>query len=415
MRIVIFSNNPLSHNGSNGRTMLSMLEKFKSNEILNIFFNGSNCALERASFYKINEKKLINPFSHHYGCFILQNIDTNRYFNTAKKRTPLKLLMRNFVWHNKRNFKETLQVIRNFKPDVALVQCGDNSFLINFALKITKEINIKLCGFNTEEYIFKDTNYILGSYKKGFFFKIFQKKLVSAYDLFYSTKPTVIYLTDSLKTLYLSRYPSHYAYTIFNSSNIMAKGASKKKGVLYFGNLGLGRIDSLIMISNYSMKYLNKKIDIYSNCNDKAILNKITHSPNINYRGFLPYNLLLKNILNAELIIHVESTNSFYEVDSRNAFSTKIADCLSSGIPFFVYAPSKCYTSSYLKNNDCGFVANNEKEVSILFEKFRDSDFLNSKNEQNLKIARKNHSAKNNSEVFINVLRKAIGEYHYEN
>jgi hypothetical protein len=64
----------------------------------------------------------------------------------------------------------------------------------------------------------------------------------------------------------------------------------------------------------------------------------------------------------AALLIHFESDSKKAKPLIQHAFSSKIADCLSSGIPFFVYAPNYCGFSPYFEqNSECGLLRRKER------------------------------------------------------
>lgn len=93
----------------------------------------------------------------------------------------------------------------------------------------------------------------------------------------------------------------------------------------------------------------------------------------------------------------------------QNAFSTKIPDCLGSGIPFLVYAPKYCGFSSYLSAHpEAVAYASNLNDLNMLLkqaifdEKYRVRLVSNS-----LVLAKENHDLIRNGLIQKQILGEA--------
>ena len=110
----------------------------------------------------------------------------------------------------------------------------------------------------------------------------------------------------------------------------------------YFGNLRKGRFESIINIAD-ELDFLSKnaKLYIYGNCtNEQKQIMSLKR--NVIFLGFDN----LENIFNkikrdCDLLIHTEPFDNFSKIDLIDAFSTKIVDCLATGLPFLVYTPKE--------------------------------------------------------------------------
>lgn len=410
MKILIFSNNCLSHSNSNGRTMNNMLGEFNKSDIYNIYIHGILDDANIANFYRINEIYLFKkPFSSK----LITPVNKEGKTITANKtgaNSVIKRLIRIIIWKNAKLKKQTKKLVNKINPDVIVIQCGDSSFLINLSIYISKLFKIPLISFNTEDYIFKDWNYFTRTNHKNLFFKIFQNNLKKTYNKLYNLASSHVYLTKKLQTQYLERYPNHNSCVIYNSSNLNVK-ESKNKGVdyLYLGNVTQGREESLIEFSKILYKYLNKKLNVYTESSNKSILELLRNTKTIQLNKAVSYEKCLNLIQNCQAVIHVENLGKFYIKDSINAFSTKIADCLSSGKPFILIAPKESFVYQYIKERDCAFAFSSFDELSVFIQHIsKDNSILYSKLENQAKTALQNHSSQINSKLFFEALKKAI-------
>ena len=403
MRILLISNNPLSNTGSNGRTMLNMLGHFKKDEILNFFVSGDNPAFESALFYRIKDIDVLKN-KKPFGSNLIQ--EDKRVYNTKKssKESVFKYFIRSLIWSKKSIKSELLTVALDFKPDRIVLQCGDSDFLINISVWLSYKIGIPLISYNSEDYIFKSWNYIEKKNHLSLFFKIFMKRLRKSYDSLYKKGKSFIYLTDSLKDLYLSKYPNHNALVIYNSSNLNQVTNYNKNGdIVYCGNVGVGRHKSLIDLSDHLYKKFNKKIKIYSQITDDSILNALKNCKTLNYVGNVSYSECVAIQKNSSFLIFVESFDEYYLKDTRNAFSTKIADSLMLGIPVIALLPESSFAFKYLSENECAIVASSldtlNRQISLLDENKLHSIVFNAIN-----TAEKNHNGQLNSNKFYEII-----------
>lgn len=112
-------------------------------------------------------------------------------------------------------------------------------------------------------------------------------------------------------------------------------------------------------------------------------------------------------MMDTDYLIHAESFEEYYKNDLKYAFSTKIADCLSSGHPFIVLAPEEVASSKYLKKYNAAFVISDFRNIKHELEKFIYDDKMRSRTISNaLKCVEKNHNHKKNSILLKKILNK---------
>ena len=95
----------------------------------------------------------------------------------------------------------------------------------------------------------------------------------------------------------------------------------------------------------------------------------------------------------------------------KYAFSTKIADTLSSGTCFFYYAPDEFVSQKYLSNNKAAITVTDKDnlqeslESALIDQELREKTVFNAKKLFNL-----NHNYKTNQQKFYNILEKVVHE-----
>jgi len=410
MKLLVFSNNPLVYSNSNGRTLLNMLIKFRHKDILNIYVNGGGEFQKEINYIKINEGALLRnkrPF-----CNVVEGLkkESDSVVYYGKKKTVFKCLIRSLIWKKSRLFLELKDFVSSFKPNAILLQCGDADFLINIAIKISKAFNLPLISFNSEDYIFKNWNYLEKKRSSSLLYEIFARNLRKAYENLYKQNGEFIYLTQLLESEYVKKYPNHKHHVIYNSTSLSRSKTYNPDGIiLYSGNLGVGRVDTLITLSEMIYKTFNKKVTVCSLTEDRSIIEKIKKSQFMNFLGKVDYDENVKLLKSSSLVLHVESLNKFYIKDTKNAFSTKIADCLSSGVPFFVIAPQETAIYQYLSFFDCAFVYHDFNAAFEALQNIKKTyEARLNKVEKALMVAALNHNAAKNSEIFYNIVREAL-------
>ena len=96
----------------------------------------------------------------------------------------------------------------------------------------------------------------------------------------------------------------------------------------------------------------------------------------VSYHGFVTYDNVVKIIDQSDFLFHVETERGNHEWQLQYAFTTKIADSVSSGRCFVVYAPTDLACSQYVDLHKCGCVASNRAELRSVLENIITTDAL---------------------------------------
>lgn len=423
IKILFFSFEPISLVNSNGRTLRNIIKCFSKESIYNIYLHGipdldsSNylCvsdkqALKSAFFMK---PRFINPEFEKTA--IKHEDENNNRKGFLKNRSNLKLLIREFVWKSHSMRKNLLKQVKNIDPDIIVVLMGNAGFMLNNATYISKKLGIPLITFNCEDYYFKNYDYIQYKKHRTFIHKWYKRKFVKSVDLIMKNASASIYLTDELKELYSKVFPKQNAFAIYNSSDLIDEKVSindnpKNKNFLYAGNVGIGRLDELEKIGAI-IKQINPEFNlvVYSEEIRPNLVSRLNNSKFIVFKGFLDYQSVVKEMKQSFAVVHVESSDPFYSEHTIHGFTTKIADCLSTGNCFLVKCNKESTVYNYLKTNDCAYCCSDEAEVrdfidSIINDNHQRLRYVN----RAIEIANLNHSSKKNSEKFYSIVKSTL-------
>lgn len=179
----------------------------------------------------------------------------------------------------------------------------------------------------------------------------------------------------------------------------------KENFVIYAGNLGIGRPESLAVLAK-SLQAVAPEIvvEVYGSASEK-VSSKLSNISCIKMMGFVDYRTIAMRTSQAMLAVHVESFDEFYRKDLQAAFSTKIPDILVSGTPLFMYAPENLAETIYLSGKKCAFICSKEEELqSILAEALFNNSARRAISEIAIKIAEDNHDAEKNCQRMLDCL-----------
>ena len=418
-KILIISNNALSNTNSNGRTLMNFFDITDREYIAQFYIkneipNFSVCG----NYFKVTDNQSLKSFfsKKEGGCKVENNkfniIKNKRKVNLLKfRRTPFTMLLRNYCWCSyKWKGKSFEKWINDFDPDVVFVQAGDLPFILDFASLISTERKIPMIIYNSETYYFKTKNYFRDA-PYSIFYNSFYKKLKTSYKNAIANSSYNIFISQSIENEYIREFNNINSRTIMTSSDLphIYNSDNHTENVInvnYLGNLNLGRSDSLCEIAkviNESNK--NVKLNVYGKIPTERVKKQLKSCPYLNYNGEISYEEVVAVMKKSDLLIHVESFDEKYTDDLKFAFSTKIADCLKSGIPFLIYSPSKIQSSTYLKNECAAHVANSKEElVDMINAIMYDKKFREKYIENALKLGKINHNKVRNRQILLEII-----------
>lgn len=418
-KVLILSNECFSEISSNGRTLGSFFIGWDTKNLAQFFIqNGTPDFKYCDNFFKVTDRDALKSlFLKKLGGKIKKEIQENKKSSNGVvsskniKKTPLTMLIRNFIWKIglwKRN--GFYDWIKEFNPEIVLLQAGDSPFMYDLAYDVSKKFNVKLVIYNSEGYYFKDFDYFKSTGLAHLVYPVFFKILKSSLERAYRQSSYVFYICDELKREYNKVFNEKSG--VFYTSSEMLPAIKEKKNkefiISYCGNLGINRHRSLIEIAD-AVQEINSNIfiNVYGKAPNEQVKKELEECKGIKYYGMVSYEKVQEIMYSSDLLLHIESFDEFYKEDLKFAFSTKIADSLSCGKSFLLYAPENLACTKYIIENKVAHVATSKDELhDVLFRIINDDGFRKKYIANALAISEKNHRQKNNCLRFQKILKE---------
>lgn len=408
-KLLIISNAAVTDSESNGRTIKNLINGWDKEKLAQFCTYGNPDLNTVPNCYRVTDSQALKSllkFRAFGGVVAEKDISQAAGENSSQNRkkvrkTPFSMLLRELVWSlgllESKSFKNWLD---EFNPEAVFVFMGDSSFLLNIAMDIAKKKNIPLFVYSCENYYFKDFNYL--TKRKSLFYALMHYKYVKTVKKLSRKAKSFMFISEALMDCYKREFPNISADFIMTASELKDLEIKNGNLITYAGNLGIGRHKALIEIGN-ALQGIDKslKISLYGKFPNSQIETETLSCEGIAYKGLVPYSEVVEAIQNSRLLIHTEYNDDFYLKDLKYAFSTKISDCITSGVPFFCYAPKELPFTDFLKKNDCAFVAHNNDELTeTLKTALSDKEKRQEKVNNAKKTAEKYFNADKNTEKF---------------
>ncbi len=419
--LLVIANNSLSESNSNGRTLAGFLKGWEKKNISQIYISGETPSSKVCdNFYQITDRDVLKGLykKNIVGKQVFNKNKSNNGSNVKKLikgKSILRMLMRDILWGTNVWWNKRLKSwLHDFSPDILLFFAGESVFTYKMAMKIAKYCDIPIVVYNSEGYYFKEKNYLKkGGIISDLIYPFFHSNYKRIYKKLMKKAVHTVYINDKLRYDYDDEFglPST---TIYTASDIKAGDIDKNNNstpvVSYLGNLGIGRHIALIEIAE-ALNSINPdcKLDIYGKIPNDNVLEAFKNCSAINYCGTVPYSKVIEIMHNSDLLVHGENFDDFTRWDLKYAFTTKIADSLSCGTCFFVYAPEELACTEYLLENECACVVTNKNQLRVALEELLNDGELREKYiKKGLEISAKNHNSKENCEKFQKILINVV-------
>lgn len=416
-KLLIISHNCLSKTGSNGRTLANYLDGWPKEKIAQIYIHPENPSSDVCNqYYCLSDRSIISSIIQRkpagYIVYLNENTDSEKDMTHDKGKKKAKnsilFLARELAWKTKLwNSKNLKKWLKDFGPEVILVQAGDAAFLLDMSVEMAKIYDADLVVYNTEGYFFKKKSHLPENWLSQYFYPTLNRRFRNTYNKMIIEAKREIYNCDLLKNDYEKVFHTE-SRVIMNTSEFTEEDVfnPKKSQIIYAGNLGLDRHKSLIQFANALHQVTpDMVVDVYGKTPNDSVKTEMEKCIGIRMHGFIPYEELKQKLRESKYLLHVESFDSFYREDLKYAFSTKIADSLAAGACLFVYAPDNMAVVQYLKGKKSAALIT---DPSMLTREIRriltdeESSRVYAKNGRLL--AEQNHNIKKNREAFQAIL-----------
>ena len=412
--VLVLSNECFSKTSSNGRTLGNFFLGWPKEHLAQFFLAGTPDGDCCTRYFQVSDRQALNALLGRGGTggAVSPGPAASHPAAGGKKiaRTALTMLGRNAVWNSgawrKSGFWDWVDA---FGPEIVLLQAGDCAFMCDLAVEAAKRTGARLVIYNSESYYYKDFDYFRGTGLAHSVYPLFQRQFRRALERAYAAADCVVYICDELREQYARDF-SVRAETVFTGSEIRYAERARENGVfttVYCGNLGLKRHESLIDIAG-ALQNISEDlyVDVYGRAPDGEVAGALNACRGIRCHGPVPYERVKELLRDSDLLLYVESFDAFYQEDVKFGFSTKIADSLSSGNCFLLYAPEHFACYQYLRRNQAAYTVSGRQELeAVLRELVAHPAERKRYQAAALALAEKNHRAEKNSRKFQSILR----------
>ena len=408
-KVLVISNNSFSLSNSNGRTLGLLFKGWPKEKLAQfcITTDGPDWDICDNYFCASDRQVMKNTLT-------LKGVKRNDLteYQTATsvprtkriKRTPIKSLIRHFMWRlgiwRRGDFTVWLDA---FSPEIVIVQSGDTAFTHDMARGIAAQYRAKLVFFNTEGIYFLKENYLYKGFCDNIFFPIYHRIYQRSYRQAMQCASYAFYLNDLIKQDNDSVFdvPGEVIYNTSSLSPTPFVFHQDAPVISYFGNFGYDRSKVLVEAADVIKDMsLNTKINVYGKGHpemEKPLLD----CDGIVFHGFVPYEKIQEIIKSSDLLLHVESQDKKFTESLRYGFSTKIADCLSSGRPFLLYSSPEIACAKYLIKYDCAWFADTPATLKSSILSIMNDEEERLRRLSNAKtVSALNHSLSSNCQTF---------------
>lgn len=332
-----------------------------------------------------------------------------KMYSIGKNKYSLVYLIRKCIWKKKYWCTPELdQWLEDFKPDCVFLSFSDDFFIPQIALYVSKKFDVPIISSIGDDYYFNYNRTISPLYH---IYKLSYRALIRRV---FAHPGSAIYIGDKIRDKYNSEFALN-GKTVYLTSSIERRKYKpinrKAPKISYFGNIRLGRNESLLDIAN-ALGKINPsyKLDVYSNEDDSAYYQMFIDHSNVEYHGSIPYAEVQKKTAESDVLIVVEGFKK-KDVDiTRYSLSTKVADSLSSGAAVFAYGSRDCGTIEYAESIGCIVTCVDKNELeeslrSLIFDTARQKENY----EKSADVVAKNHRLEKSVEIFESVVKDVCG------
>lgn len=431
IKILIIGSTPFS-DSSQARSLATYLNGWKNKKFLvrQIYTRPLLPSFEYCEeFFQITDKMIIkNVFSKKHIGVVYSTVDNIKINNNianqvdittgpffkffSKKKNYFIRLMRGLLW-KKRTWMNSklLNWIHDFSPDIIFMNFGDDFYLFDMAETISQTFSIPIVTVISDDYYFSSIK------SRSFFARQYSKKYLKTLKLFFeSFNVGVAFNSQRIMNRYVEFFRlKTYKLVPIAYSDLFHKISLKKNCdriekhfMSYFGNFEFGRYKALISLAD-SLGKINKKITVCGTCKNKKVVESLIKHKSIDYMGLLDYSHVTSLASESQYLVIAESFDKSDSENVKYALSTKVADCLASGIPIVAIGSINSGAINYLYENKCALICSDESELIPFVEKLgQDSNYEKECSLKALELSTKMHDINKNGEEFLNLCKDLV-------
>lgn len=411
MKVLIISHNPVSDQSNMGKTFLSLFSQFDKEELCQLYIypvipNGNRCA----SYYRVTDKDALNSIlrlkkagaeipreriTEDQGLY--EKAGDQAFYKNRKNKSAVRRLSRDAMWGMTRWYHKDLQAwLDREKPQCIFVAPGVAKFIYDFAIRIAKKLDIPVITYICDEYYFvKKPRFGLDRLR----LELLQRKIRKLIGV----TDHLVVISEELKADYEKEFSVKTTTLMTGASSPVAdavKVCIEPKDICYFGNIRCNRFVPLGQIGR-TLDDINReqgkqyRLKIYTAEQDPQILNSFADIACVELYSFVTGAEFDKALCEADLLLHTEAFDEASKDFTQHSISTKIADCLASGIPLVAYGPEEISSMRHLLRHRCAITSTSLDTLkSTLETALSDGSARRQAAENGLITAKEHHDSK---------------------
>lgn len=423
MRVLIISHNCISSTTNMGKTLLSYFQGFPREDLAQLYIHceepvdGTVCC----NYFRFTDADAIRS--------LFSPVDLGRQFgpedirkDRPHPRTDTGLLhsvyrygerrkaagygLRELLWKGSRwNTERLRRWLEDFQPEAVFFASGDYGFSYEIARTVARERKIPLAVCCVDEYYLhnRNENSPLGRWIHSRFLEQVEQTMACASVIFTICAP--------LKRLYGPLFRKECVVLHTPAQGMAAESSCEGRGIVYLGNLELGREEQLAAIGR-TLRKLDlpggpKTLDVYSWEDDPKRLREMTLENGIVFHGGISGERVRQVLRSSMAVIHTESFTAGMQEITRYSVSAKIPDCLMEGPCLIAYGPEGIASMDYLQDHGAAYrITRPDRLEAGLREILTDASLREAIRQRGRALGQKNHSPQGESAKLRSILEE---------
>ncbi len=331
-------------------------------------------------------------------------------YKLGSKDTPLKYLLRKWVWKKKYWYTKQLESwVEEFKPECVFIAFSDDFFILEIALFIADKYNIPVMSCIGDDYYFNE------KFSLSPFYYIYRSKYKKLVRRVFEHRGSAIYIGDKIRDKYNREFGLD-GETVYLTSEIGRRPFKpidrNNPRITYCGNIRLGRNKSLAEIGR-ALYEINPdyRLEVYSAETKNEYIKVLKGQRGIDYKGAIPYSEVEKVIYDSDITVIAEGFSKSDVRITRYSLSTKAADAMASGSQIIAYGSMDCGVIEYIASTGCAVVCDSKSSLRERIEELINDEKLQKRlYEQSEKMSLEHHDKDRNLALSETMFKKLIEE-----
>lgn len=363
--ILIVSNNVLSVQNNNGKTLLSFFKGFEKKNLAQLYFSDEEPEGDFvSSYYNFNDRDALLSvikasslvgYERNYSNKKKERVNSGTSMDNLIYLKNFKIirLAREIIWKlSKKNEAGLKSWVEKFSPDIIFFCAGDSVFAYDLYQKLCHYVpEAKKVVYITDDYITARPSLSLSWWLRRKMVRQRMRQAVRDADNF-------ITISDEMRSEYRDVFGVDSVLAFNVASNLRVGGFKKTERndfiLVYAGGLHFDRWRTLSKLGSEIdyFNVLNKRsvrLKIFSHQYlSRKVLNSLTGNTSTIFCGSLDEEGVKFALNDADILVHVESFSKKNRRSTRLSLSTKIPEYVSVGRPILAIGPSELASMKFL-------------------------------------------------------------------